>query len=196
MGWSSWSVAPTGRLGPILSTSGRPGVRRGWGGSSPGYGSADRGDGWPALFVCWNDDAESVFQRPGERDGNPPADHHHQTAGGAWPLGQLRLLVGVRPAGPHRPGSACFMAPATMRAWGRYSGVNANLILRICAGRQPDFWRISSLQLTLGGTPSPVLDLRRASDRRFHRVFGNPCPFSPFPRESAWKGLYAHSGGR
>ena len=43
------------------------------------------------------------------------------------------------------PGSACFMAPGTMRAWGRYSGVNANLIVRICAGRQPDFWRISSL---------------------------------------------------
>ena len=45
-----------------------------------------------------------------------------------------------------------------------------------------------------GGTPSPVLDLRRASDRRFPRVFGNPGP--PFPRKSAWKGLYAHSGGR
>ena len=43
------------------------------------------------------------------------------------------------------PGSACFMAPGTMRAWRRYSGVNANLIVRICAGRQPDFWRISSL---------------------------------------------------
>ena len=44
------------------------------------------------------------------------------------------------------------------------------------------------------GTPSPVLDLRRASDRRFHRVFGNPGP--PLPLKSFWKGLYAHSGGR
>ena len=86
-----------------------------------------------------------VFQRLRSGNGNLPADHHHQTAGGAWPVGQLRLLVDVRPASPHRPGSACFMAPGTMRAWGRYSGVNANLILRICAGRQPDFWRISSL---------------------------------------------------
>ena len=36
-----------------------------------GYGSADRGDGWPALFVCWNDDAESVFQRLGSGMGIP-----------------------------------------------------------------------------------------------------------------------------
>ena len=63
-----------------------------------GYGSADRGDGCPVLIVCWNDDAESVFQDLGSGMGIPPADHHHQTAGGAWPVGQLRLLVGVRPA--------------------------------------------------------------------------------------------------
>ena len=36
-----------------------------------GYGSADRGDGWPALFVCWNDDAESVFQDLGSGMGIP-----------------------------------------------------------------------------------------------------------------------------
>ena len=36
-----------------------------------GYGSADRGDGWPVLFVCWNDDAESVFQRLGNGMGIP-----------------------------------------------------------------------------------------------------------------------------
>ena len=36
-----------------------------------GYGSDDRGDGWPALFVCWNDDAESVFQRLGSGMGIP-----------------------------------------------------------------------------------------------------------------------------
>ena len=28
-----------------------------------GYGSADWGDGCPVLIVCWNDDAEFVFQR-------------------------------------------------------------------------------------------------------------------------------------
>ena len=61
------------------------------------------------------------------------------------PLDNFGCWSSVRPASPHRPGSTCFMAPATMRAWGRYSGVNANLILRIFAGRQPDFWRISSL---------------------------------------------------
>ena len=37
-----------------------------------GYGSADRGDGCPVLIVCWNDDAESVFQRPGERGWESP----------------------------------------------------------------------------------------------------------------------------
>ena len=36
-----------------------------------GYGSADRGDGWPALFVCWKDDAESVFQDLGSGMGIP-----------------------------------------------------------------------------------------------------------------------------
>ena len=36
-----------------------------------GYGSADRGDGCPVLIVCWNDDAESVFQRLGSGMGIP-----------------------------------------------------------------------------------------------------------------------------
>ena len=110
----------------------------GWGGSSTG------------TAVQSSSSAGTMMPSPSSSDlgsgmGILPADHHHQTAGEAWPVGQLRLLVDVRPASQHRPGSACFMAPAPMRAWGRYSGVNANLIVRICAGRQPDFWRISSL---------------------------------------------------
>ena len=36
-----------------------------------GYGSADQGDGCPVLIVCWNDDAESVFQRLGSGMGIP-----------------------------------------------------------------------------------------------------------------------------
>ena len=34
-------------------------------------GSTDRGDGCPVLIVCWNDDAESVFQRLGSGMGIP-----------------------------------------------------------------------------------------------------------------------------
>ena len=36
-----------------------------------GYGSADQGDGCPVLIVCWNDDAESVFQDLGSGMGIP-----------------------------------------------------------------------------------------------------------------------------
>jgi hypothetical protein len=72
------------------------------------------------------------------------------------------------------------MAPATMRAWGRYSGVNVNLILRI--------W-----EDTLPG-PRPEESVRSAISPGFSAV---PVTLSPERRrKGAWKGLYAHSGGR
>ena len=127
MGWSSWSAAHTGRRGPISSTSGRPGVRPGW--ARMGCGSADRGDGCPVLIVCWNDDAESVFQRLGSGMGIPLLTTTIKRLEEHGPLGNFGCWsVYGQPS--HRPGSACFMAPATMRASWRYSGVNANLILR------------------------------------------------------------------
>ena len=70
------------------------------------------------------------------------------------------------------------MAPGTMRAWGRYSGVNANLILRI--------W-----EDTLPG-PRPEESVRSAISPGFRQ---SRVPPPPLPRKSAWKGLYAHSGG-
>ena len=126
-GWRSWEQlkasgispdgmvflerSPYGRRGPISNTSGRPGVRLGWGGSSLGTAQLTGGT---AGRCCSS--AGTMMPSPSssawERDGNPPADHHHQTAGGIRPVGQLRLLVDVRSAGAHRlasgnaPGSA------------------------------------------------------------------------------------------
>ena len=44
-------------------------MRPGW--ARRGCGSADRGDGCPVLIVCWNDEAESVFQDLGSGMGIP-----------------------------------------------------------------------------------------------------------------------------
>ena len=96
------------------------------------------GDGL-GLIVCWNDEAESVFQDLGSGMGIPLLTSTIKRLEEHGPLGNFGCWSVYGQASPHRPGSACFMAPATMRAWGRHSGVNANLIVRICAGRQPDF---------------------------------------------------------
>ena len=144
-----------------------------------GYGSDDRGYGWPALFVCWNDDAESVFQDLGSGMGIPLLTTTIKRLEEHGPLGNFGCWsVYGQPS--HRPGSACFMAPATMRASWRYSGVNANLILRI--------W-----EDTLPG-PRPEESVRSAISPGFSAV---PVTLSPERRrKGAWKGLYAHSGGR
>ena len=112
------------------------------------------GDGCPVLIVCWTDDAESVFQDLGSGMGIPlltttikrleahgPLDNF-----GGWSMHRQppRIDQGRR--------ASWLLLDSAPR--GRCSGVNANLILRIFAGRQPDLGRISSLSLTLEGTPS------------------------------------------
>ena len=84
-GWRSWEnlgqggggIAPDGMVflrespfGPTWayieyerSARGAPRVRR----KLNGYGSKRRGDDWPVLVVCWDDDAESAFQAAGRR---------------------------------------------------------------------------------------------------------------------------------
>ena len=46
-------------------------MRRGSAGSSGATAQPTRGYGCPVLIVCWNDDAESVFQRLGSGMGIP-----------------------------------------------------------------------------------------------------------------------------
>ena len=67
MGWSSWSAAPTGRRGPTRAYFEYERTARG----EARVGRKFNGDGGPVLIVCWNDDAESVFQRLGSGMGIP-----------------------------------------------------------------------------------------------------------------------------
>ena len=109
-----------------------------------GYGSADRGDGCPVLSVCWNDDAESVFQDLGSGMGIP------------------LLTTTIKRLEEHGPldnfgGRSMYRQPARIGQGRRASWLLARCAhggatvgstptrLRIFAGRQPDFWRISSL---------------------------------------------------
>ena len=119
------------------------------------------GDGCPVLIVCWNDDAEFVFQRLGSGMGIPLLTTTIKRLEEHGPLGNFGCWsVYGQPS--HRPGSACFMAPATMRASWRYSGVNANLILRTWGDTLPG--------------PRPEESVRSAISPGFRQSQSPPLP--------------------
>ena len=136
--------APTGLIPSPGSTSPASGLTRTARGEAR-VGRKFNGDGCPVLIVCWNDDAESVFQRLGSGMGIPLLTTTIKRLEQHGPLGNFGCWSMYGQPARIGQGRRASWLLARCAHGGRYSGVNANLIVRICAGRQPDFWRISSL---------------------------------------------------